>query len=92
MSSKDTTALPAFKDLPINPSHPKWSAWIWGDDDALGCLNHLTPERVAEAAKLIRTGASVGLNWGLHKMDVPAPYRRKLEHKILALSEFINVS
>jgi hypothetical protein len=91
MSTGIHQELPKFKDLPLDPSHPPHSAWIWGPDDARGCLNHLTPERVAEAAKLVRTGVSVGLNWGLHRMNVPAPYRRTMGHKILHLSDFINV-
>ncbi|MGE3194616.1 MAG: cyclase family protein [Microbacteriaceae bacterium] len=33
----------------------------WGDDDALGTLNLITPERRAAAAQLVRTGVSVPL-------------------------------
>ena len=28
----------------------------WGKDDRLGTLNHITPERVAAAARLVKTG------------------------------------
>ena len=35
------------------------STWgRWGDDDERGALNHLTPERVAAAAGLVRDGIS----------------------------------
>ena len=33
----------------------------WGPEDQLGTLNHVTPERVAAAAKLVRTGKRFGL-------------------------------
>lgn len=33
----------------------------WGDDDQRGTLNHLTPERSAAAAALVRNGATVSL-------------------------------
>ena len=33
----------------------------WGDDDERGALNHLTPERSAAAAALVRDGRSVSL-------------------------------
>ncbi|OJW27939.1 MAG: cyclase [Rhodospirillales bacterium 69-11] len=35
----------------------------WGKDDRLGTLNHITPERVAAAARLVKTGKI--LNMGL---------------------------
>lgn len=44
----------------------KCSNWgRWGKDDELGTLNFVTPETVAEAARLIRRGAvfSLGLNF-----------------------------
>jgi hypothetical protein len=85
--------LPQFDDLPLDASHPPHSAWfLFGQEDQLGCLNHLTPERVAHtAANEIRTGVSVGLNWGLDQMKVPPFYRTKLKHEIFSIGEFINV-
>jgi len=39
------------------------SSWgRWGDDDQRGALHHLTPERVAAAARLVREGVSVTLS------------------------------
>jgi hypothetical protein len=85
--------LPQFDDLPLDASHPPHSAWfLFGQEDQLGCLNHLTPERVAHtAANEIRTGVSVGLNWGLDQMKVPPFYRTKLKHEIFSIGDFINV-
>jgi kynurenine formamidase len=46
------------------------STWgRWGDDDERGALNHLTPERVAAAAGLVRDGISVTLS---HPLDTTA--------------------
>jgi hypothetical protein len=33
----------------------------WGEEDRLGTLNYLTPERVVEAARDVRTGRLVNL-------------------------------
>src|SRR5262245_31608796 len=49
--------LPSFDELPIKPEYPRHSAWgVFGDDDQIGTLNLLTPERVAAAAQLVKTG------------------------------------
>ena len=43
------------------------STWgRWGDDDERGALNHLTPERVAAATRLVREGITVTLSWALN--------------------------
>lgn len=42
-------------------------AWgVWGDEDPLGTLNHITPERVHEAASLIQRGVRFNLDLPLH--------------------------
>lgn len=75
---------PPFSALPLVPGHPPHSAWaVWGADDELGTLNHLTDAVVAAAAKdEIRTGARIGLNWTLQQMKRPPPFRNVLEHRI----------
>lgn len=94
MSRSRSEAFPNFSELPLDPSHPPYSAWgIWGKDDELGTLNHLTPERTVEAAKLIQTGTRVGLNWALEQMDYAGEgFRQVLEHEIYELGENMNVS
>src|SRR3954464_7822343 len=63
--------LPAYADLPVTPGAPPGSSWgLWGDDDVLGTLNLLTPERVAAAAQLVRRGAVFPLNL---EMELPGP-------------------
>lgn len=53
------------------------STWgRWGDADQRGALNHLTPERVAAAARLVREGTTVTLSWPLNtrpEADNPKP-------------------
>src|SRR5438552_3236391 len=45
--------LPSYADLPVKAGAPPGSSWgLWGDDDVLGTLNLLTPERTAAAARL----------------------------------------
>jgi kynurenine formamidase len=50
------TELPKYRDLPAAPRGGR-SAWgLFGLGDNLGLVNLLTPERVAAAARLARTG------------------------------------
>jgi len=75
--------LPAFDELPINPEHPPRSAWgVFGDDDQIGTLNLLTPERVAAAARLAQQGLVFALNWELELPDPPLFDRAALRHII----------
>jgi hypothetical protein len=83
---------PNFADLPLGPSDPPHSAWgLYGPDDERGTLNQLTPERTIEAAKEIRTGVSVGLNWPLHMMDHCPSFRKTTQHEIVVIGENMHV-
>ncbi|KEF56740.1 uncharacterized protein A1O9_06930 [Exophiala aquamarina CBS 119918] len=91
MSPVEPSRLPLFSDLPLHESHPPHSAWgVWDHDDQLGCLNHLTPNVVLDAAREIRAGETVGLSWELNQMRIPPWYRIKLEHKMISLADCIN--
>jgi hypothetical protein len=75
--------LPTFDELPIHPSYPPRSAWgIFGDDDQIGTLNLLTPERVAAAARLVQHGQVFALNWELELPHPPLFKRQELRHTI----------
>lgn len=51
-----------FESLPLHPNDPPYSAWgLWGNDDELGTLNHLTPEIVRAASSEIVHGIRVPL-------------------------------
>ncbi len=75
--------LPSFDELPVKPGAPPHSAWgLFGDDDQIGTLNLLTPERVAAAAQLARRGEVFALNWELELPHPPLFNRAALQHTI----------
>jgi len=43
----------------------------WGPDDQLGTLNYITPQKVVEAAKLVRTGRRVSMEIPINKVAGP---------------------
>ena len=56
---------PTFESLPLDKKGPHGNAWgLWGPDDQLGTLNHLTDEVVAHAAREnIQTGHRISLKY-----------------------------
>lgn len=56
---------PSFNELPLQKDGPAGNAWgLWGPDDQIGCLNHLTDDVVARAAREeIRTGSWISLKY-----------------------------
>ena len=72
--------LPDYDALPIRKGAPAGSAWgVFGDDDELGTLNLLTPERVREASAEIRSGRCFSLDLPLNLPNPPivprTPYK-----------------
>ena len=77
-------ALPSYDELPITPGAPAGSSWgLWGEDDRFGCLNLLTPERAAAAAKLVTKGAVFALNLEYELPDPPLFGRQAPKHDVL---------
>jgi kynurenine formamidase len=77
------TDLPSFAQLPAKPGNPARSSWgLWGDDDELGCLNLLTPERITAAARLVRKGAIFALNLRIDRPDPPLYGRGRVKQTI----------
>lgn len=75
--------LLSFDELPAKPGNPPKSAWgLWGENDEVGTINLLTPERVAAAAKLVQSGKTFPMNWELELPDPPLFGREKLRHEI----------
>jgi kynurenine formamidase len=63
--------LPSYAELPVRPGAPKGAAWgVFGDEDEVGTINLLTPERVRAAARSIRRGKVFALNLPI---DIPNP-------------------
>jgi len=80
--------LPLFDELPAKQGNPPKSAWgLFGDDDQIGTINLLTPDRVANAARLVRAGKVFALNWELDLPDPPLFYREKMRHTIKRLRQ-----
>ena len=68
----DIENLPSYAELCEREDAPKGSNWgLFGDDDQLGTLNFLTPERVAQAARLVKRGDVFRLDLPLHLPDPP---------------------
>ncbi|GII81048.1 cyclase [Sphaerisporangium rufum] len=74
--------VPTYAELRARTDAPAGSAWgIFGADDEVGTLNHLTPRQVRAAATLVRTGEVINLNLPLETFDPPvSPYRKSLRH------------
>ncbi|EPE03562.1 major facilitator superfamily [Ophiostoma piceae UAMH 11346] len=65
--------ITVFTLLPLDKAGPPGNAWgLYGANDNLGALNMLTPDTVAQAAKEIRTGDRVSLDWYLNRPNQPS--------------------
>jgi len=63
----------AFAALPLDRNGPRGNAWgRFGTKDQLGMLNLLTPEVVTTAAREIKTGVRVSLDWAMDKPTYPS--------------------
>ncbi|KAJ5100570.1 hypothetical protein N7456_006622 [Penicillium angulare] len=85
-SASSIITRPRFDELPLQPHHPKGSAWgLWGADDERGTLNLLSEDVVRAAGMEVMDGKVISLNLPL---DVPLnpmnPRRKKCSHTIIA--------
>lgn len=64
-------SLPSYDDLPEGPAGGRLTWHVFGEHDPLGLLNLLTPERVREAAALVRRGATFPLDHPLDRYRPP---------------------
>ncbi|KAJ5733592.1 hypothetical protein N7493_002378 [Penicillium malachiteum] len=81
-ANQDPTSIP-FEALPLDPNGPPGNAWgRFGPNDELGTLNLLTPEVIVEAAKEIKTGVRISLDWLLSMPSFPSfnrnPFKQEL--------------
>jgi kynurenine formamidase len=78
-----TEELPRYDELPVTDGAPPGSAWgVWGERDALGCLNLLTPDRVRRAVASVRTGERFGLDLEVGVPDPPLFGRARVRHEV----------
>lgn len=82
--------VPRYRDLPLDENDLYPNAWgVFGAEDQLGTLNHLTPERVKEALKSVRIGQVINLNLPLDFFDPPLIAHRGVPyHEVFGLNEF----
>ncbi|MGH8010943.1 MAG: cyclase family protein, partial [Candidatus Binataceae bacterium] len=74
----------------VRAGAPAGSAWgVFGDDDQLGTINLLTPERVREASASIREGRVFALNLPINIPDPPLFTRGKHSHTIKHFGNYI---
>jgi kynurenine formamidase len=82
--AQTTTRPPRYDALPVRPGAPKGAAWgVFGDQDELGTINLLTPERVKQAASSIRSGKIFPLNLPINIPDPPLFGRGKHSHRVI---------
>lgn len=89
MNTRDGTViapLPCYRELPVVQGAPPGSSWgLWGPDDRLGCLNLLTPERVASGLAAVTDWCVISLNLAVDFFDPPLFDRPRVQHVIRAL-------
>jgi kynurenine formamidase len=83
-------AFPTYRELLARTDAPPGSAWgVFGPDDELGTLNHLTPERVRDGMACVRHGAVINLDLPLDAFSPSLiPTRKPLEHHMFASNDF----
>ncbi|KEF63826.1 uncharacterized protein A1O9_01804 [Exophiala aquamarina CBS 119918] len=89
----EAPVLPSYADLPPVPNMPHGCTWgLWdrkGHQDELGTLNLLTPSTILAAKDEIQYGRSVAINWSLDNCETPHSNRKKPNHRILQLPDWI---
>jgi kynurenine formamidase len=82
--------VPSYDRLPVREGAPAGSAWgVFGEDDQLGTINLLSPERVTQAANFIRSGRVFALNLPINIPDPPIFTRGKHRHVIKNIGNYI---
>ncbi|HWK20065.1 MAG TPA: cyclase family protein [Microbacteriaceae bacterium] len=74
------TELPRYRDLPRTAEGAPIAWGLWGDDDDLGLMNLLTPEKAIEGARAARTGRIFPFDIPLGTIDPPFFGRGRTEH------------
>jgi kynurenine formamidase len=82
--------IPTFDKLPARNDAPPESSWGIFEDEALGCLNFLTPGGVVEAARLVRSGKVFRLDAKIGTMKPPLFGRAAMRHEVIALGPMLH--
>lgn len=91
MKNIDLNQLPSFEQLAVRKDAPPESSWgIFGEKDALGCLNFLTPAGIIDAARLVQTGKVFRLDAKVGFVTPPLFGRASVGHKVNVLGPVAN--
>jgi len=83
MPDQDIERLPSYAELLARDDAPSGSNWgLFGEDDQLGTVNFLTPDKIRTAAALVRQGKVFPLSLPLHLPSPPLFNRGAHEHQI----------
>lgn len=83
--------VPSFDQLPVRAGAPPESSWgVFGEHDALGCLNFLTPAGIVEAAKLVQSGKVFRLDAKIGFVQPPLFGRRPHVRNVIPLGPMAN--
>lgn len=74
------TELPRYRDLPRTADGVGVAWGLWGDDDNVGLMHLLTPEKAIEGARAVRRGAVFPLDIPLGRIDPAFFGRGRTEH------------
>jgi kynurenine formamidase len=81
-----TVGVPTYAELRARTDAPPGSSWgVFGQDDEVGTINFLTPDRVIAAAQAVRRGAVFNMDHTLDAVGGPVPYRTPPRHEIIHL-------
>ncbi|WP_214402721.1 cyclase family protein [Pseudonocardia lacus] len=71
MADRGDGALPRYRDLPETDGGARSGWHLFGEDDSVGLLNLVTPEKAVQAAGLVRKGAVFPLDLPSDFLDPP---------------------
>jgi kynurenine formamidase len=75
--------LPSYRELPELPNGVRSGWGLFGDEDSVGLMNLLTPERIVAAAGLVRKGAVFRLDLPIGAVTPPPFGRGAARHTVL---------
>jgi hypothetical protein len=85
MKKLNFSNIPTFDKLPVRQDAPPESSWGVFEDEALGCLNFLTPEGVVDAARLVQSGKVFRLDLKIGSLKPPLFGRAAMKHEVIPL-------
>lgn len=85
MKNLNWNQIPTFDKLPVRKDAPPESSWGIFEDEALGCLNFLTPQGVVDAARLVQSGKVFRLDTKIGSLAPPLFGRAAMKHEVVHL-------